>query len=156
MKELHVYDFDGTLYDSPRAPDNNPAWWLYTKSLAEAGPPGFDFRWRLPIVIQARRSMQRLGTTTILVTGRPDYREMRERIEQLLRDASLDFDFVFLKPPSLDVTTPDYKAAVLATFVDQDPTYKKVMMYDDDDANHKAVRKHLSQRPVIYEGVLVL
>jgi hypothetical protein len=155
MKELHVYDFDGTLYNSPLPPDGNPAWWLYTKSLDGAKAPGFDSRWRLPIVIQARRSMSQPGITTILVTGRPDYREMRNRIAELMSDASLPFRYLFLKPPSLDITTPDYKAAVITTFTDQDPEYRKVVVWDDDDKNHKTIRKHLEQRGVKYEGILV-
>lgn len=155
MKNLHVYDFDQTLYDSSFPPKDQPNWRMYTRSLQEVQAPGFDRQWNMPLVIQARRSSQTPGVVSILVTARPDYREMRERIESILSNASLDFEAIYLKPVYIDISDWDYKAAVVATYTDEDPSFRKVVVYDDDARNHIAIRQHVERRGLQYDGHLV-
>jgi phosphoserine phosphatase len=151
MKQLHVYDFDGTLYDSPASPDKNPVWWLYARSLDKAGAPGFDARWNVGLLIEARRSLQSAGVSAAVVTGRPDYKEMRDRIAQILHVAGLDFPMLCLKPLSMH-SIPDYKAWIVGVMVDKDPLITKVVMYDDLQSNLDAVKRAMAYRKIKFEG----
>lgn len=153
MKELHVYDFDGTLYNSPKPPKPDPSWWLFVKSLGKTGAPGFDVRWNVPMVIQARRSIQDPCAETILLTARPDYNAMRQKVETMLDDASLDFRRVWLKPPFLVQPTPAYKATIVESYLIQDPEFTKVVFYDDDPNNLDAVGRVTQRHGVEFRGI---
>ena len=148
-----MYDFDGTLYDSPMSVD--PTSWLYVKSLDGVGSPGFDPRWNIDLLIQARRSMNDPLVHTILVTARPDYKAMRQRIESILDEASLPFEEVHLKPLSPPNSQEDYKASVVADILDEDPRITKVVVYDDLPLNHEAIHTAVISRGVDYKGIVV-
>ena len=150
MKELHVYDFDGTLYNSPHPPKPDPSWWLFVKSLGQTGAPGFDSRWNIPVVIRARRSIQDPCAKTILLTARPDYRLMRQKVEKMLDDASLDFEKVWLKPPTIGMTAPEYKAMIVESYLIEDPEIEKVIFFDDEPTNLAAVAKRSAKHGVLY------
>ena len=152
MSELHVYDFDMTLYQSPIS--IIPSGWLYVRSLDGAGGPGFDLRWNMDILIKARRSAQSPWVHAILVTGRPDYREMRDKIESMLFNAGLDFEEVHLKPLSMNCSTPEYKAEVVSDFVDSDPAISQVVVYDDLEENHQAIAQAMALRGILYTGII--
>jgi hypothetical protein len=153
LKQLHVYDFDKTLYDTP-AP-KQPAEWLYLKNLEQAGPPGFDARWKLPYLLEARRSLQSIGVVTILLTGRPDYKAMRDKITSMLRNAGADFNGFYLKPLSMNCPVQEYKAKVVSAIVDDDPLIDKVIMYDDYAPNLEAVKAAMAYRNIPCETHLV-
>lgn len=147
-----MYDFDGTLYDSPANVD--PTSWLYVRSLDHVGPPGFDRRWNMDVLIQARRSLQDPLVHTILVTARPDYREMRRRIQHLLFEAGLDFEEVHLKPLSPPVSAEEYKAAVVAEFLEDQPEITRVVVYDDLESIHEAIYAEVASRGIRYDGIV--
>jgi len=134
------------------APDRNPAWWLYVRSLANTGAPGFDPRWNLDLLVEARRSLQSAGVQSVVVTGRPDYKEMRDKIASMLNDAGLGFQYLYLKPLSMNTTVPDYKALVVGALVDEDPLISKVVMYDDYQANLDATRQAMAYRKIKFDG----
>ena len=142
--ELHVYDLDGTLYDSFRLPVNRPDWWFSAKSLRGWGPPGEDRKWILANVIEARRSVQAPWVRTALLTGRPRHGEMEATIKRMLSSARLHFDKVQLRPLLPLTTTPRYKAHKIIDWLADYPTVEKVVFYDDLDENLDAVGHALS------------
>jgi hypothetical protein len=137
--EIHVYDFDGTLYNSPKMPLARPDWWFSSKSLRGWKAPGYDHRWILPLVQEARRSAQAPWAKTALLTGRPLHGEMEATLKRMLSSAGIRFDIIQLKPLLPIQPTPRYKAHKLIDWVTDYPTVGKVVFYDDLDENLDAV-----------------
>ena len=152
--ELHVFDFDGALYDSPAPRASHPSWWYSSLSLSGHGPPGFDHRWILVTVMAARRSVFRPEVRTALLTGRPQHKEMTVRIREMLRSADLSFDFVQLKPVLPEISTPAYKAAAVRRWVKKEPSITSVVFYDDLTENLAAVGKVAVRAGCRYTPVL--
>jgi len=137
--ELHIYDFDGALYDSPRLRVDRPDWWYSAKSLKGWGAPGRDSKWILGTVVQARRSAQTPWVWSALLTGRPEHREMTQTLRQMLSGAGLRFNTVQLKPIWPPIGTPAYKALKVVDWITDHPTIRKVDYYDDLQENLDAV-----------------
>jgi hypothetical protein len=136
---LYVFDFDGTLYNSPRGAGLDPTFYLHARSLDGYGPPGFDPRWQLDMVKLARRAKLDPRAKTLLVTARPHHNAMVTRVRAMLDEADLAFDGMHFKP-LLPVRRADgYKADVVRVWVVRHPTIKKVVLYDDELENHQAV-----------------
>jgi hypothetical protein len=141
--ELHIYDFDGALYDSPRPRVDRPHWWFSAKSLTGWKPPGRDRKWILDTVMQARRSIQSPWVMTALLTGRPRHASMVKTIRRMLFSAGLHFNEVQLKPliPPQRVST--YKALAVVGWLQGHPAIRKVTFYDDLPENLAAVGEAL-------------
>lgn len=157
--ELHVYDLDGTLYDSPRLAVDRPSWWYSAQSLQSFGLPGFDSKWLLGPVMAARRSIATPWVRTALLTGRPHHAEMLAVIHAMLRSADLPFDEVCLKPVWPPTTTPRYKSLRVVDWVADHPTANKVVVHDDLQENLDAVGyglryfRDMTYVPVLAPGV---
>ena len=153
--ELHLYDFDMTLYDSPQPPEPDPVWWFHAYPLYNFGVPGFDHRWILPVVVKARRSTQTPGVMSVLLTARAGSAPLRQIIKKMVRAAGLNFDLVQLKPVDTQLSTPGYKAAVVYKLLKLYPSIRKVTFYDDLRANVDRVGIVVRQSGRAYEGVVV-
>ncbi len=102
MAELHLYDFDGTLFRSPDRPDG----WAASKSWAY-DPQSLDYPciprkpgtewWNSSVVNSARQSIADSDVYTVMATGRADSR-FRWVVPELLKNKGLDFDEVHLNP----------------------------------------------------------
>lgn len=138
--ELIAFALDGTLYDARPGPPEDLTWWYSAQSLSSHGPPGFDPRWRLGVVLLARRVATAPWTRTALLTGRPRHSEMERVIRQMLHEADLAFDYVQLKPVTVEVPTSAYKAAAIRKWILAEPTITKVTLHDDTPENIEAVR----------------
>jgi hypothetical protein len=92
---------------------------------------------------------------TILLTGRPDYKAMRDKITSMLRNAGADFNGFYLKPLSMNCPVQEYKAKVVSAIVDDDPLIDKVIMYDDYAPNLEAVKAAMAYRNIPCETHLV-
>ena len=152
--ELHVYDFDGTLYDSPRLRRDRPDWWFSAKSLAGYGAPGRDGKWILDTVVEARRSIRAPWVRTALLTGRPKHREMVKVIKRMLSSARLPFNRIQLKPLVPPGNTPKYKAEKVYEWLQAEPSITKVVFYDDLQENLDAVEMAATLAGVKYQPVL--
>lgn len=104
MAELHLFDFDGTLFRSPFPPEWWPwpggtKWWSWEQSLTEPCVPEKPDRdwWNSPIVKRAKESIRDKNTYAVLATGRIDA-VFRWRVPELLKQAGLNFDEVHLSP----------------------------------------------------------
>ncbi len=131
--------FDGTLYDSPRLPVDRPDWWFSAKSFRGWGAPGFDGKWILDYVAEARRSIQVPWVRAVLLTGRPQHGEMAHCLQEMLSSARLNFDRVQLQPFLPPRATPTYKADKVHEWLLMEPSITKVVFYDDLEENLRAV-----------------
>ena len=118
---IHVYDFDGTLFVSPRpnpklwnestlgnlaSPTwlSNGGWWQDSRILAAAGHGlgdgkafSWDGWWNEHVVDLVRLSMQQKDALTVLLTGR-SAKSLRSLIPMILNSKQLAFDMIVLKP----------------------------------------------------------
>lgn len=152
--ELHAYDLDYTLYDSPRPVNGDPAWYFHAHSLEGWQPPGFDRRWILPTLMEARRSSNNPLARTVILTARPDHRPMRRVVEPLVWSTGIKWDAICLKPVMSVMTDAEYKARVLRRWVQAWPTLQKVVLYDDRPENIEAAKVAVEMEGRHYQGVL--
>ncbi len=103
MTEIHLYDFDGTLFRSPMPPATwDGDWWNATASLMPPcvpNEPGHDW-WIHGTIAAARDSIANPNAYAILATGRGDRSGLRWRVPELLHQVGLRFDSVNLAPDS--------------------------------------------------------
>jgi len=142
VSELHIYDFDATLYRSPGPPEGRPAseWWDSPVSLDGVGRAGFDARWRMNIVRDARESIADPDVEAVVLTGRRRFAGLARAVERALSLAGLRFDDVILRPM---ISTGDvfaWKAAEVGRLLAGIDGLEKVTMYDDNADNLRAVR----------------
>jgi len=138
MSELHVYDFDGTLFRSPEKPDwwTGKFWWFDPQSLDEPcvpERPGGDW-WIGSTVSQAKRSIADPNVWAILMTGRSDKR-FRWRVPELLKQVGLKFDEVHLAPSGS--STEYFKVSVLKGILQRYPHLTAARFWDDNTPNLK-------------------
>lgn len=103
--ELHLFDFDGTLFKSPEyVPDfwevsGEYSWFSHPISLTEPCIPLIPPSewWIQPTVKEAKKSLRNKNSLTIICTGRVDAHE--PRVKSLLNKAGLgDFKHFFFNP----------------------------------------------------------
>jgi hypothetical protein len=145
--ELHVYDFDDTLFRSPRQPEGlkGDPWWTDPRSLEEPcvpAEPGGEW-WIGPVVASAKRSIADPDVMAVLMTGRWDA-VFRQRVEDLLRMKGLDFAEVHLAPQ--EGSTDYFKATTIKDILRQHPAIKKVRFWDDNTKNLKLFKAEVEAR----------
>jgi hypothetical protein len=137
--ELHLYDFDGTLF---RAPDR-PPWWGRSTWIMESvslGPPcvpqkpGSDW-WISSAVGDAKRSISNSDVWAILCTGRALGSSHRYRVPELLKQKGLNFDEVYLNPGS---DTKSYKIKVILKLLRRFPDIGTVHIWENHLSNMAA------------------
>lgn len=102
--EIHLYDFDNTLFRSPFPPKDadkksRSSWWGGIASMIPPNvlkKPGNEW-WISPVVKSARKSIADPNVYAILMTGRSD-KVFRRRVLNLLKQKGLSFDEVKLSP----------------------------------------------------------
>jgi hypothetical protein len=144
--ELHLYDFDGTLFRSPLPPDSWPggeAWWSDSISLSDPCVPvrpGGAW-WNESVVSAAKKSIAAPDVLAVMCTGRSSRSFARFRVPELLRQKGLDFDAVFLKPNIASPTEP-FKKAVILQVLARNPDITVVHLYEDRP-NHLTAYQNL-------------
>ena len=158
--EVHIYDFDLTLFRSPNA----PKWWskrVYGQWHSHQSSLGFPFievnpsssYWISPVVRKAKGSIQDLNVWSVMCTGRIDTTPLRYRVAELLKQAGLDFDEVFLNRTGL--LTAKYKQQVLMGLLKKFPNVKKVQMWEDTQENLDALESICNRVGIEFEGHLI-
>jgi hypothetical protein len=131
VAELHLYDFDGTLFRSPYPPATwDGDWWNHVQSLVPPcvpDKPGSDW-WVSSTVSQARRSISNPDVYAVLATGRPDQSGLRYRVPELLRGVGLNFDEVHLAPPK---GTLAFKKGLISKLLRRYPIIDTVRIWED-------------------------
>ena len=130
--ELHIYDFDGTLFRSPEKPEGwDNRWWISSESL---NPPCVPLDpsgewWISKTVSAARASIANPDTYAVMMTGRPVRSGFRYRVPELLKSVGLKFDEVYLSDTN---NTPAFKIKVIKDLLRRFPGVEKIVFWDDN------------------------
>lgn len=145
MAELHLYDFDSTLFRSPYQPaiwDGD--WWSDPASLMEPCVPDrpSEKYWIQDTVDKARESIADPNVFAVMMTGRKDGKAFRYRVPELLSQQGLDFDAVHLDPGGKDSAKINKIRRVLQ-YLQQYPQINKVQIWDDRKSHLRDFEKVL-------------
>lgn len=131
-KELHLYDWDGTLF---RSPEPTPGWGdreMWWRELGSLSPPCVpkapDASWyNGALVAKAKKSIGDAEVLAVMATGRRTH--FGKRLTELIAAGGMrGFDVVAPKPGG---RTEAFKTALLLKLLDKHPTIEKVVIYDD-------------------------
>ena len=152
VTELCVFDFDGTLFDTPDPVSGRQyyeeqtgqrwphrGWLSRPESLlpplkVRAGPALADFR----------RHIGRAGSYVVVLTAR--ITQTRSGVQTVLDDHQLHPHQVIFKPGDTRQATKEFKVQILGKLLEQFPDVMVVKFWDDRDDNLQAVRS-FSKRP---------
>jgi len=134
INELHVFDFDMTLYDHS------------SKS------------WIQEVITQLRSSIERPEVRVILCTARSKEEKYILKTEELLNDNDMslaDFDDCYFKSSSRKEGAPKYKSYVILDEVYANKKIKKVKFWDDREDTLEQVKIDLKNynRRISYEAI---
>lgn len=150
MLELHVYDFDGSLFRSP----DSPSWWDGSWFISDASlgvpcvpdVPGSDW-WIGSTVADAKKSIGNPDVLAIVLTGRSvAHGGYRYRVPELLKQAGLHFDRVMLNTGG---DTPTFKAKtvtrLLRTF-----DFVTIHLWEDNVDNMRVIEAVALKEGVVF------
>lgn len=146
--ELHIYDFDNTLFRSPEPPEwwdkkKMGNWFMEVISLSEPFipvNPSSEY-WYNGVVASAKKSIASMNTLAIICTGRPNTNgALRYRVAELLKGKGLDFDGVYLNPTP-GGSTSQYKAKLVFALLKKYPNITSVSVWEDTQKNLDAIEK---------------
>lgn len=153
---LHVFDFDDTLFDSPLPPDDwqdRRGWWRDPLSLSEPYVPrNGTSKLALPASKIAAKNSRDKNIETVVVTGRQALPELEKVIRKILGKLKIDVD-IYLKPAAQ--STPRFKADAVAAIIAENPEVDHVEMWDDLADNLNAVAQRLRKLNVSFTPHLV-
>jgi len=133
MKRLAVFDFDGTLIDSPEKesgkleweqkkgqPYPYDGWWGRPESL---DTEVFDIKAFPSIKKQLEQEKSIPDTTVIILTSRME--KLRSKVEEILKNNKINVDDIILKRGG------ESKGDVIMNIVKYNPDLKEILVYDD-------------------------
>jgi hypothetical protein len=176
--ELHMYDFDDTLFRSPYPPkwwyedydvymmwdqDNPPVrsheinedWDTSPQSL---GPPFMNKNptlssglWKKDVLLSAIESQSKSYVYNMFCTGREVV--LKDHIKEMMDNVNLTFDKdkYFLQPDDRD--TAKFKVDKISKVLDDHPTIKKVCIWEDSTTNLTNIEELCNSRKDLkFEG----
>jgi len=131
--EIHLYDFDGTLFRSPAPPTGFPPGKWYQSPISLSPPcipirPGPDW-WINKTLSAASKSIANSDVWAIVCTGRLSTPGLRYRVAELLKSKGLRFDQVFLRPGG---RTQSFKIKTLESLLKKHPGVTRVQIWEDN------------------------
>lgn len=133
--ELHIFDFDQTLFQSPGPPPNlskkeRGKFWHDPSSLGgDLVPESPGPNWYIQHVVDAfRAAQQNPRVLTVVMTGRSE--PLRNQVKKLLDHAGLKPDKLVLKQEP-GQSTKDYKTREMKRILQENPDIKKVHFHED-------------------------
>ncbi|MBT4935150.1 MAG: hypothetical protein HOK52_14630 [Candidatus Marinimicrobia bacterium] len=179
--ELHMYDFDDTLFRSPLPPkwwykdynvylqwdQDNPAekadgltedWDVSPQSL---GPPFMDKNpviesglWKKEVLDSAKKSQAQDNVYNMFCTGREQvlYHHIKEMMDNV--GLTFDSDKYFLQPDNRD--TAMFKVNQISKVLDNNPSIKKVVIWEDSVTNLTKIEELCEARGLIFVGHKIL
>jgi len=133
MKRLAVFDFDGTLFDSPEKEEGmriwsqktgqqypHQGWWGRRESL---DGDIFDIKPFPKVLAQLRKEQATPDTEVIILTSRRE--KLRPEIERILRENNVAVDDVILKRGN------EGKGDVILRIENYNQDLKEIVVYDD-------------------------
>lgn len=147
IRELHLYDFDGTLFRSPDRPD----WWgkgTWVGDQISLGrpcvpdKPGGDW-WIGSVVSDAKQSIGDPSVWSIVCTGRANTAGgVRYRVHELLKQKGLRFDEVYLNTGG---DTARFKMNVILGILRQFPSITTVQIWENNSLHLPAYTRLVEQ-----------
>lgn len=133
IKNLAIFDFDGTLFRAPDAPPwfTGREWYTHPASVWPPCVPKKPDKkwWNEKVVQQARRYIQDRSTWCVLLTGRLETAvSVRWRIIELLRLKNLKFDELHFNPGKY---TPVFKKRQITHILRRYPQVKTIGIWED-------------------------
>lgn len=129
VTELVLVDF-AQLYRSPEPPEPDPMWYFHAYNLSGWRPPGYDDRWNLSVLLTIRRAALRSDTEVVLVSDRPDHREMREVVKEMVDSTEVRWSEVKLRPVLYDGTAIEHRVKVVSDCLRSKPSVRRVIVID--------------------------
>ncbi|KAF1946747.1 hypothetical protein EJ02DRAFT_418483 [Clathrospora elynae] len=168
IKQIHIYDFDNTLFASPLpnkqlwnsatigqlgTPDMflNGGWWHDASILASTGeglekeePRAWKGWWNEQIVELVESSMAQKDALSVLLTGRAES-NFADLVKRIARSKRLDFDMVCLKPAIGPAgqkfrSTMEFKQELLKDIVYTYKDAERLHIYEDRIKHTKGFR----------------
>ena len=175
--ELHMYDFDDTLFKSPYP----PKWWYkdydvylqwdqdnppersegisedWDTSPQSLGPPFMDKNpglesglWKKEVLDSAIESQKQDNVYNMFCTGREQV--LFNHIKEMMDNVGLTFDSdkYYLQPD--DQNTAKFKVNQISKVLDENPSIKKVVIWEDSETNLTEIKKLCDSRGLIFVG----
>ena len=147
VTELYVFDFDGTLFETP---DPVAGRQFYEKTTGQRWPHKGWLSWPEsllpplkikpgPSLADYRQHCGRAGSRTVVLTARVT--RTGRAVHSVLDDHQLCPDRVILKPGDSRQSTPEFKVDSVRALMRQFPDIVKVKVWDDRDDNLEAMRR---------------
>lgn len=135
VRNLRIFDFDGTLFSSPGS--EKSGWWDKPESLLPPNVPEKpDTSWYLqPALGDLRASLGAPGIHAVVCTGRKE--SFRGRIQQILSNAGVRPE-LFLNPGKV---TARYKVETLRYLAKMLPGLQQVEVWEDNKENLRHLEK---------------
>jgi len=134
VRELHIFDFDATLFQSPMHPDDWEGhigmWYDTLQSLTPPCVVDSDVMWIDSTVAAAADSVSDPSAYVVLMTGRTAEPRLAARVAELLGSVGLRFDEIHLKPGG-GSRTLDWKSQMLHNFIQEFPDLEVVQIWED-------------------------
>ena len=141
ITQLFIFDFDGTLFDSPNPLEGRV---MYEHLTGKPWPHRGWLGWPesllpplkvkpLTVVAEFRRHLNRAGSFTVLMTGRAQ--RTASAVKLVLDSAHLVPQRYVFKPDTCFESTSDYKSRVIQELLDEFPNVTLVKIWDDDGDN---------------------
>ncbi len=155
LVEIHVYDFDGTLFRSPAPPSyyGGPSWYVEEESLDVPCVPVKPSKswWVGSTLTSARQSLADPNVYSVMLTGRSDGL-FRWRVPELLHSVGLSFDQVRLNPGN---AVARFKSQVLVSLARRFPQAQRFVFWDDNKTYLNRYQTMLERAGFIVETHLV-
>ena len=125
-KELHIFDFDMTLYDPHKKV------------------------WLENVVEEARKQIQRSNSITALCTARTKEKETVFNTTKLLEEKGLEFDYYSFKPTNIKMSAPFYKYKSVNNIINNIDDLSLISFWDDRQDNLDAVSISAKENNINY------
>jgi hypothetical protein len=153
VREVHIYDFDNTLFKTPLPSRKlwysqligkffeprcfvGGGWWHDPGVLAACGggvqieePRAWNGWWNEKVVELARLSIAQPDALSILLTGRGEAR-FADLVRRMVKSKGLDFDMTCLKPDP-ESNTMDFKRNLIRAVLHTYSSVEKLTIYED-------------------------
>jgi hypothetical protein len=132
IKRLRIFDFDGTLFNSPDPPDwwkDKDGWWGDIQSMT---PPALDTKpsddwWIAPTVKAVQEGNKDPEAYTVLLTGRQQD-TFKGRVHALIKQKGLKFDEIHLADQA---DTQAFKVDRIDRLIEKYPDVEEVDQWED-------------------------
>lgn len=130
-KELHIFDFDMTLYDPHKG------------------------EWLENVVEEARKQIANKDSITALCTARTKNKSTVTNTINLLRSKGLRFDYYTFKPSNIKMTAPEYKSKAVNKMIKRIKRSEELSLisfWDDRQDNLDEVESLSIQHKINYKS----